>query len=205
MPCSKKPADGDGCVGFFGALIAVVVLGIVVAIGTAYGFSGEAALNPRASGVTASAGGYVYTVKATSMEPTLVPGDQVEVTKDTGVLKRGDLVDFKLPLRFHTPENDTMIKRIIGLPRETISSSGATVLINGTPLSERYLESNDAPGPAIASQVIPSGEYFVLGDNRTDSLDSSYLGPIPSTSIIGIATRIVAPPSRSGPIPTTSR
>jgi signal peptidase I len=189
----------------FGILIAVVVLGLVVAIGTAYGFSGGAAPSPHASGGTASEGGYVYTVKAASMEPTLVPGDQVEVTRGTGVLKRGDLVDFKLPIRFQTPGINTMIKRIIGLPGETISSSGTTVLINGTPLSEPYLEPNDAPGPVIASQVIPPGEYFVLGDNRTDSLDSSYLGPIPSTSIIGVATRITAPPSRAGPIPGTSR
>jgi len=187
----------------FGILVAVVVLGIAAAIGTAYGFSGGAGPNQHASGGTAAAGGSVYTVKAASMEPTLLPGDQVEVTERTGVLKRGDLVDFKLPIRFQTPGNDTMIKRVIGLPGETISSSGATVLINGMPLSEPYLESGDARGAAIANQVIPPGEYFVLGDNRSDSLDSSYLGPIPSTSIIGIAKRIVAPPSRSGSIPGT--
>ncbi len=96
-----------------------------------------------------------------------------------------------------------MVKRIIGLPGETISSSGTTVQINGVPLSEPYLEAADQPGPTIASQVIPPGEYFVLGDNRTNSLDSSYFGPIPSTSIIGTATRIVAPPSRAGLIPGT--
>ncbi len=185
----------------FGVLIAVVVLGIAAAIGTAYGFSGGAAPNHRASGGTASGGGSVYTVKAASMEPALLPGDQVGVTEGTRVLKRGDLVDFRLPIRLQTPGNDTMIKRIIGLPGETISSSGATVLINGMPLSEPYLEPGDAPGPAIANQVIPPGEYFVLGDNRADSLDSSYFGPIPSTSITGIANWIVAPPSRSGPIP----
>jgi signal peptidase I len=98
-----------------------------------------------------------------------------------------------------------MIKRIVGLPGETISSSAATVLINGMPLLEPYLEQGGAPGPAISNEVIPPDEYFVLGDNRADSLDSSYLGPIPSTSIIGIATRIVAPPSRSGPIPGAAR
>jgi len=185
----------------FGILVAVVVFGIAAAIGTAYGFSGGAGPNQHASGGTASGGGWVYTVKAASMEPTLLPGDQVEVTKRTGVLKRGDLVDFKLPIRFQTPGNDTMIKRVIGLPGETISSSGATVVINGMPLSEPYRESGDAPGAAIANQVIPPGEYFVLGDNRSDSLDSSYLGPIPSASIIGIAKGIVAPPSRSEPIP----
>jgi signal peptidase I len=180
----------------FGILIAVVVLAVAAAIGTAYGFSGGAAPGQHALGGAASGGDDVYTVKATSMEPTLVPGDQVEVTGGTGVLQRGDLVEFKLPTRFQTPGNDTMIKRIIGLPGETISSSGATVLIDGRPLSERYLESGAAPGPAIARQVIPPGEYFVLGDNRSDSLDSSFFGPIPSTSIIGIATRIVAPTSR---------
>jgi signal peptidase I len=187
-----------------GILIVVVVLAVAAAIGTAYGSSGGAAPRRHASAGAASGGVRVYAVKATSMEPTLVPGDHVEVTEDTGVLERGALVDFTLPTRFQTPGNDTMIKRVVGLPGETISSSGGTVLINGRPLSEPYLESGAAAGPAIANQVIPSGEYFVLGDNRSDSLDSSFFGPIPSTSIIGIATRIVAPPSRAGAIPGAS-
>ena len=135
------------------------------------------------------------------MEPALVPGDQVSLaTGTTARLKRGDVVVFEIPTRYHFG-TDTMIKRIVGLPGESIASSGATVLINGVPLSEPYLSPSQAPGPPIAEQVIPRDAYFMLGDNRTNSLDSRFLGPIPATAIIGIAERIVAPASRSGPVP----
>ncbi|MGH9918008.1 MAG: signal peptidase I, partial [Nitrososphaerales archaeon] len=170
-----------------GILHAAVILGVVVAIGTAYGFGGGTTPGPHPAAGAASPAGFVYTVEATSMEPTLIPGEQVEVTRVPGGLKRGDLVDFTLPSHFQTRGNDTMIKRIIGLPGETISWSGSHVLINGTPLSEPYLKQDDTLGPTLSSQVIPPGEYFVLSDNRTDSLDSSYFGPLPATSILGIA------------------
>jgi signal peptidase I len=189
----------------YGTLIAVVVIAIVIAIGTAHGSSGGRAPGQLGAGGTASGESRVFTVKAASMEPTLSPGDQVEVTSGTAGLERGDIVEVELPARFQTPGNTTMIKRIIGLPGETISSSGATVLINGVPLPEPYIAAGPQSGPGFATQVIPPGEYFVLGDNRADSLDSRYLGPIPQRAIVGIAARIVAPPSRAGPIPGTPR
>jgi signal peptidase I len=134
-----------------------------------------------------------------AMEPTLVPGDRVAADTRYTRLQKGDVVVFTPPSAQRWPAVRFEIKRIVGLPGETISSSGDSVLINGKPLPEPYLSPRQL-GPPIATQVIPAGRYFVLGDNRNDSNDSRFFGPISAASVVGVVTSIVSPPSRAGPV-----
>src|SRR5581483_11386265 len=99
-------------------------------------------------------------------------------------------------LIIRTTEGDIkdLVKRVIGLPGETIqSTSDGHIEINGAALSESYLPPGTALGPPIPKQVIPSGHYFVMGDNRTDSSDSRFFGPIARSQIIGRAFILIWP------------
>jgi signal peptidase I len=131
-----------------------------------------------------------FFVPSQSMEPTLLPGDRMLVLKLGYSLQRGAIVVFRHPPR-ETPgmcsdsSDDDLVKRIIGLPGETISSRGNTVYINGKPLAEPWLPKGQALGPPVPTQKIPAGDYFMMGDNRTDSCDSRRWGPIPRSLIIG--------------------
>ncbi len=137
-----------------------------------------------------------FYVPSGSMEPTLMPGDRMLVLKLGYSLQRGAIVVFGHPPK-ETPGmcsgsgNDDLVKRIIGLPGETISSRGNTVYINGQPLSEPWLPKGQQLGEQITPQKIPAGEYFMMGDNRTDSCDSRRWGPIPASLIVGRVFLIV--------------
>jgi signal peptidase I len=141
-----------------------------------------------------------FTEVSAAMEPTLAIGDRVAADTRFSSFQTGDVVVFTPPSAQRGPAISFEIKRVIGLPGETIALSGDTVFINGRPLSEPYLPPGQPLGPPIATQTIPAGRYFVLGDNRTNSQDSRFFGPIPATSVVGVVTSIVAPPSRAGPI-----
>jgi signal peptidase I len=138
-----------------------------------------------------------FFVPSASMYPTLQVGDRILVQKIAFSLPRGAIVVFQHPkLDTSGPLNEDLVKRVIGLPGETISSRGNTVYINGKPLSEPWLPKDtqlggqivDVPGCAThvtRGCVIPKGEYFMMGDNRSDSDDSRTWGPIPSSTFIG--------------------
>jgi signal peptidase I len=87
------------------------------------------------------------------------------------------------------PEEGDLVKRVIALPGQTIYSSGNSIYVNGRLLAEPYLPQYDPLGPPIASSHhpyrVPPGEFYVLGDNRADSCDSRYWGPLNGLSIIG--------------------
>jgi signal peptidase I len=129
-----------------------------------------------------------YSIPSASMTPTLIPGDRILVDKLSSTVHRGDIVVFKDPPadRGGPP---TLVKRVIGLPGETISSVGATVLINGKPLAEPWLPPLTGLC-AEASEHIPTtkiaaGHYFMMGDCRGDSDDSRYWGTVPASYIVG--------------------
>ena len=93
------------------------------------------------------------------------------------------------------PEVNDLVKRVIGLPGETISTSGGYVYIDGKRLNETWLPASkqgttgEGP-PGSPSNLdrpfhIPANDYFVMGDNRTDSCDSRYWGPIARSLIVG--------------------
>jgi signal peptidase I len=133
-----------------------------------------------------------------SMEPTLQDGDKVLVNKlayDFHPVHRGDVIVFKKPADDFSPGIKDLIKRVIGLPEETISAQGGSVYINGQKLKEPWLPKGVTTAN-FAPVHIPAGEYFVMGDNRGDSADSRVIGPIAKNLIIGRAFLLVWPPSR---------
>ncbi len=110
----------------------------------------------------------VYRIQGTSMNPTLEQGEYVFCLK-TNKIERGDIIAF-------TGRDSFVIKRVIGLPGDIIDiSEDGTVSINGTPLSEDYI-TNKAKGDVEIPlpYTVPKNSYFVLGDNRGDSLDSRH-------------------------------
>ncbi|NOZ72998.1 MAG: signal peptidase I [Chloroflexi bacterium] len=123
-------------------------------------------------------------VESLSMEPTLFEDQRLiieKITFDFRTPQRGDIIVF------HPPEGGKipLIKRVIGLPGETIAIHEGRVFIDGQALSEPYLRTlthgRYPPTP------IPAESYFVMGDNRDHSHDSRSFGAIPKTSIIGKA------------------
>ena len=135
-----------------------------------------------------------FFIPSSSMVPTLAVGDRILVQKaffSWHDVHTGDIVVFSHPPLDHCagPQQGDLVKRVIGLPGQTIYSSGNHVYVNGRPLAESYLPADDPLGPPIASQEhpyrVPSGEFYLLGDNRADSCDSRYWGPVKGSAIIG--------------------
>ena len=141
-----------------------------------------------------------FFIPSGSMEPTLQIGDRILVNKLSYHLHgvgRGDIVVFSRPPTEDcggTEVND-LVKRVIGLPGETISLARGHVDIDGKPLAETWLpasiQGTTEPGPAgtpynlSKPYVIPANHYFMMGDNRTESCDSRYWGPISRSLIVG--------------------
>jgi signal peptidase I len=106
-----------------------------------------------------------------SMENTFMIGEKVETFRLAYLFsgpKRGDIVVFEAP---DTPSED-YIKRVIGLPGETIEGIDGVVYIDGQPLKEDYLK--EPMEGSFGPFTIPEGHYFMMGDNRNDSLDARY-------------------------------
>ena len=125
-----------------------------------------------------------------SMQPTLEDGEFVLVSKvnyQFGDVERGDIVVFHFPL---DPEQE-LIKRVIGLPSDTISVQNGQVSVNGWVMDEPYI----AAAPAYSGEwIVPDGQLFVLGDNRNDSSDSHSWGYLPLEKVVGKAVVIYWPP-----------
>jgi signal peptidase I len=138
-----------------------------------------------------------YSIPSPSMAPTLQVGDHVLVNQLDGPVHRGDIVVFARPPAEHcgTPVAH-LVKRVIGLPGDRISSPGGTVEVDGRPLPQPWLPRPDPLGPSIRPQVVPARSYFVLGDNRAASCDSRYWGVVPAGDVVGKVVAITWPPSR---------
>ena len=132
-----------------------------------------------------------FYIPSPSMSPTLKVGDRILVNKLAYRLHgvgRGDIVVFKRPPAEDcgTPVAD-LVKRVIGLPGETILDKNDTVYINGKVLLEPWLPKNDTDtftGPFGPVKIGPNS-YFVMGDNRTNSCDSRYWGTVKRSLIVG--------------------
>ena len=148
-----------------------------------------------------------FKIPTGSMENNLLIGDHLLVNKfvfnplltgdefltPTGEVKRGDILVFKFP---EDPERD-FIKRVIGLPGETLEVRDRQVFIDGHAIEEPYLEDQkpafgsggltmdrrDTYGPI----AIPDAHYFMMGDNRDNSQDSRFWGPLPHAYVKGKA------------------
>jgi len=129
-----------------------------------------------------------FYIPSASMEPTLEIGDRILVDKlsyHLHAVHRGDIVVFATPPGEDAgPNVKDLVKRVNGLPGETISSAGGQVVINSKPLKEPWLVKGTVT-TGITTQVIPPNEYFVMGDNRSDSQDSRFFGPIHRSLIVG--------------------
>ncbi len=160
-----------------------------------------------------------FWIPSESMLPTIEVNDRVMVNKlayNWGDPQRGDIVVFRDPREEEVDEtipeavirsvleavgvrtrgHDDLIKRVIGLPGETVEVSGNQVLIDGTAIEEPYLVDVLMPDePAI---TLGPGEVFVMGDNRNASFDSRRFGPIPMDEIVGEAFVTIWPLSHFG-------
>jgi signal peptidase I len=146
-----------------------------------------------------------FAVRSTSMVPNLQPGMNVLVIRPeslTGSIKTGDIVVFHSPESFSCSAagdgSRDLIKRVIGLPGQTISSQNGRVYVDGKPLKEAgwYNPPYGELGPRqITTTTVPAGSYFVMGDNRTDPCDSRAFGAIAGSSLVGKA---VMTTTRSG-------
>jgi signal peptidase I len=128
------------------------------------------------------------------MLPTLQIGDRLVVDKIPGLahdIHRGDIVVFHRAPGDIDRQYPILVKRVIGLPGETISSKGETVYINGRAIAEPWLASMNATPTCpqtdfeIPVTHIPSGQYYVLGDCRGNSSDSRAWGTVPADNVIG--------------------
>ena len=139
-----------------------------------------------------------FYIPSSSMVPTLGVYDRILVQKaffNWHDVREGDIVVFSHPPLDDCPgpQNGDLVKRVIALPGQTIYSSGNNIYVNGHLLSEPYLPRYDPLGPAIPDATrqrpyrVPPGDFYVLGDNRSDSCDSRYWGPITGSSIVGKA------------------
>jgi len=137
-----------------------------------------------------------YTVVMSSMEPNFQDGECIMVNKlsyRSSGPQRGDVIIFDPPFDSEYP----FIKRVIGLPGETVEINDGKVAINGTPLEENeYIAAQ--PGYTMSAQEVPENEYFVLGDNRNYSNDSHNGWTVLRDNIIGKAWFTYWPPSKLG-------
>jgi len=132
-------------------------------------------------------------VEGQSMEPNLISGQRLLVNKlayRLGEPARGDIVVIDSP----RGTSEKLIKRIVGLPGETVELRGGRVYINGQLIEETY-------HPAVGMRpypptIIPPGYYFLLGDNRDHSGDSRVWGSVPRDLIVGRALVSIWPPDR---------
>ena len=139
-----------------------------------------------------------FLVDGISMEPTLHDGERLLVDKLTyrwHPPERFDIVVFRYPL---DPSRD-FVKRVIGLPGETVSIREGRVYVDGRPLEEPYLKE---PGVDFyPPTTVPPGHVFVLGDNRPHSDDSRSGWTVPLRDVIGRAWLVYWPPSEAGLVP----
>jgi signal peptidase I len=159
-----------------------------------------------------------FFIPSQSMVPTLKVGDRVLVNKlvyDFGEPQHGDVIVFENPslvephrnvfeavwhwliegLGFSTDPTKDFIKRVIGLPGDTVEMKNGKVFVNGSVVPEPYIRNPGAQD--FPSTVVEPDRVFVMGDNRPNSQDSrSALGQIPMDKIVGKAFVLLWPPSR---------
>jgi signal peptidase I len=140
-----------------------------------------------------------FRVQGTSMEPLLADGERIVVNKFVyrfRPVERGDVVVFWYP----RDPSVSFIKRVVGLPGDTVEIRRGRVLVNGVAAAESYLPETFHDSDDYPATEVPRGFYFVLGDHRRSSNDSRSWGEVPERYIYGRAVFRFWPPQRLGPI-----
>ena len=127
-------------------------------------------------------------VNGSSMSPTLEEKEVLILKKYDLFLKRGDIVVLD-------HEGEKLIKRIIGMPGETIQYTDQQLLINGKAVDDKF---SDLTGDFEFEGKIPKGEYYVIGDNRNNSIDSRIIGTVSKKNILGTVSTRITPFKRFG-------
>lgn len=138
-----------------------------------------------------------------SMEPTLQINDRLIINKLSydfgGIPQRGDIIVFQPTKTLEELKyRDAFIKRVIGLPGDTVEVRDGVVYVNNQPLKEDYIM--EKPRYQWGPEVVPKDSYLVLGDNRNNSYDSHYWGFVPQDRIIGRAIVRFWPLNRVGTV-----
>lgn len=143
-------------------------------------------------------------VKGESMYPTIQPYNYLIVNKVpyfTGQPQNGDIIVFKVRIFSEGGEEKDLIKRIIGIPGDTLSIRDNTVYRNGEPLKEPYVNGGITPGE-MEEVTVEVNHVFVMGDNRANSMDSRdiSIGQIPYEDIMGRVDLRLYPFYEIGPV-----
>ena len=180
---------------------------ILVAVGLAHPALGPVAL--RSSVLQA------YVVPSATMAPSILPGDRVLALKTGRVPRRGDIVVFPRP----DDRAQLLVKRVVGLPGDTVAVLDDVLLVGGEPVSQLPATDDDRPFaasdelsrevfgdvsypvsvgpearvPDLPTTTIPSGQCLVLGDRRSDSVDSRVFGLVALDTIEGIVNYVLLP------------
>jgi signal peptidase I len=125
-----------------------------------------------------------FTIAGRGMEPTLAAGDKATFVWPARSMKRGDVVAYQDP----RDTSKFVIARVIGLSGETIGMTNGHVMVDGRPLQEGYVTDANRALESWGPVTVPSGDYFLLGDNRRNSMDSRTWGPVHA---IAIAAKLV--------------
>ncbi|MGF7048709.1 signal peptidase I [Paenibacillus sp. DS2015] len=146
-----------------------------------------------------------FIVDGPSMQPNFHTGERVivnEILYDIREPKHGEVIVFHVP-----SEGRDFIKRVIAVAGDTVKVEGDTVLVNGVPVNETYIQGaideahqqnklyndKDFPNDEIPENIVPEGYVFAMGDNRSDSKDSRMIGYVPLSDIVGRADVIFWP------------
>src|SRR5215218_6172867 len=138
-----------------------------------------------------------FYIPSESMVPTLEVGDRVFVNKFIyrfSEPEHGDIVVFESV----EGENEDLIKRIVGLPGDRVAVFDGVLFVNGERWEEPYVNKLFPDNSSYGPPTVPEGEVFVMGDNRSNSRDSRFFGPISLDNIEGEAFIIFWPPSSVG-------
>ncbi|OGF62220.1 signal peptidase I [Candidatus Giovannonibacteria bacterium RIFCSPLOWO2_01_FULL_44_40] len=139
-----------------------------------------------------------FIVSGASMEPNFHDGEYLIIDELTYAFqqpKRGEVIVFRYPLK----PSEFFIKRIIGLPNETVEISNGKILINNSELAESYFSEVVGTSQNInIKMILAKNEYFVLGDNRPHSSDSRFWGALPKEKIMGRVLLRLWPVAKAG-------